>query len=114
VGTFSFAVRATDNARSAVTSQFRIIVNLPTVPPINISGLPATADAAHQFGLQIGPAAPFPATISGQAILTFSQTWEAATGRFNSRPAAPRRNLRFPPAAPAQASRHRSPCKPVP
>jgi len=71
-GAFSFAVRVIDSARSSATNQFRINVNLPPVPTISISGLPSTSGPAQQFGLQISLASPFPAPLSGQAILTFS------------------------------------------
>ena len=71
-GTFSPAVRVIDSARSTATNQFRINVNLPTVPAASISGLPSTASAAQQYGLQISLASPYPVPISGQVILTFS------------------------------------------
>src|ERR1051326_5442015 len=71
-GTLSFAVRVIDSARTPVTGQFRININLPTLPSISLSGIPATADPATQFGLQINLASAFPAALSGQAILSFS------------------------------------------
>jgi hypothetical protein len=71
-GTFSFAVRVIDTARLSVANQFRININLPSVPSVNISGLPAVVDPMQQYSLQIGLSAPFPVPLSGQAILNFS------------------------------------------
>jgi len=68
-----FAVTVSDSTKVATaTNQFRINVNLPTVPSVNPSGLPATAGPAQQYGLQISIVSPYPVTILGTAILTFS------------------------------------------
>ena len=71
-GSISFAVRVTDSAHTTVTSQFRINVNLPPLPAVTISGLPATAGPAQQFSLQVALASAYPAALSGQAILSFT------------------------------------------
>lgn len=71
-GTFSFAVRVIDTARLSAVNQFRININLPSVPSVNISGLPAIVAPMQQYNLQIGLSAPFPVPLSGQAILNFS------------------------------------------
>ena len=68
----AFAVRVIDDARVSTTAQFRINVALPAVPRLTISGLPPTAGAAQQFGLQVAIDSTFPAALTGQAILTFS------------------------------------------
>jgi len=75
-GKVSPAVTVSDSTKVATeTNQFHINVNLPTVPSISISGLPATAGPAQQYGLQIGfceGCSPYPVPILGTAILTFS------------------------------------------
>jgi hypothetical protein len=68
----AFAVRVIDSARVSTTAQFRINVALPRVPRVTVSGLPSTVGPAQQFALQIAIDAPFPAALTGQAILTFS------------------------------------------
>jgi hypothetical protein len=49
-----------------------MVVNLPPAPSANILGLPQTADPAQQLTLRVSLDAPFPAAITGQAILSFA------------------------------------------
>lgn len=72
-GTFNPAVvTVTDAALNHYSDNFTITVNLPPIPAITITGLPATADPAGQYTLGITLASAYPADITGQAILTFS------------------------------------------
>jgi hypothetical protein len=45
---------------------------MPPAPPVNVSGLPATAGPAQQFQIDIGLGSMYPAAITGTAVLTFS------------------------------------------
>ena len=71
-GTFGIAITVTDSALANSQDRFTLNINLPPVPGVTFSGLPATALPAQQYTLQITLAASYPAPITGQAILTFS------------------------------------------
>ena len=71
-GSFGVAITVTDNLLSHVSDRFTMNISLPSLPAVLFSGLPATADPAAQYPLQVTLASPFPAAITGQAILTFS------------------------------------------
>ncbi len=72
-GTFNpVVVTVTDAALNHYADNFAMTVSLPSLPAVTIAGLPAAADAAAQYPLTITLAAPYPADLSGQAILTFT------------------------------------------
>ncbi len=71
-GTYSFTVRVTDSVRTTYVDLFRINVSLPPTPSAVISNLPASAQPAEQLPFQISLSSPFPALISGQALLSFA------------------------------------------
>jgi hypothetical protein len=71
-GSLSFTVRVTDNAQTTVVDLFRLRVNLPAAPSVQISGLPETAQPAQQFPLRVSLGNPFPAPITGQVLLSFA------------------------------------------
>ena len=71
-GNFGLAVTVTDNVLSNFSDRFTLTIKLPPTPDATISGLPATVAPAQQYTLQVNLASPFPAPISGQAILSFS------------------------------------------
>jgi large repetitive protein len=71
-GTASFTVRITDSRGGVATRGLSIAVGLPAIPPITITGLPATLPPGQQpnIGLQITQ--PFPAPITGRMTLEFT------------------------------------------
>jgi hypothetical protein len=71
-GNFGIAVTVSDNALANYSDRFTLNINLPATPGASIAGLPNSAGPAQQFPLQIAIDSPFPAPITGQAILTFS------------------------------------------
>jgi hypothetical protein len=70
-GAFTFTIRVTDSVRTTVLDLFRLTINVPTLPDLRLTGLPATADPASQPQLQLSLASPFPVALSGQLVLTF-------------------------------------------
>jgi len=54
-----------------VLDLFRLTINVPTLPDLRLTGLPATADPASQPQFQLSLASPFPVALSGQLVLTF-------------------------------------------
>jgi len=71
-GNFGVALTVTDNALANFSDRFTLNINLPPAPGASISGLPGSVEPAQQFSLQVAIDSPFPAPITGQAILTFS------------------------------------------
>jgi hypothetical protein len=71
-GALSFTIRVIDSTQASSVNLFRLNVILPSLPAVQISGLPNNTDPAQQIGLEISLAASFPVDLSGQAILSFS------------------------------------------
>jgi hypothetical protein len=71
-GTFTFAVRITDSARSSATDLFRLAVNLPALPQIQLTGLDPSVDAAAQPRLEFSLSSPYLTDLSGQLTLSFA------------------------------------------
>jgi len=71
-GDFPVAISVSDAALNRVSDRFTLTIKLPSVPAVSLSGLASTADPAAQYPISVTLASPFPAPISGQAILTFS------------------------------------------
>jgi hypothetical protein len=71
-GDFPIALTVVDAALTAVSDRFTLSVRLPAPPAITLAGLPATADAASQFPIQVSINAPYAAAITGEAALTFT------------------------------------------
>jgi len=70
-GIFTPVITVTDSSLNSARDNFTLLVQLPTPPPLTISGLPDTAGAAQQFPLQVSLGSPYPAAIQGQLILSF-------------------------------------------
>lgn len=71
-GTFPIAITLSDAALSHVSDRFTLKINLPPAPRVLVSGLPGSADPAEQYSIQVALESPFPAPITGQAVLTFA------------------------------------------
>ena len=71
-GSFAIAITVSDTTLANFSDRFTMNVALPTPPPVTFSGLPATVSPAQQYSLQVSIGAPYPAPITGQAILSFS------------------------------------------
>jgi hypothetical protein len=70
-GNFGIAITVTDGALTSLSDRFTLNINLPAAPNATLSGLPATVAPAQQFPIQVAIDSPFPAPITGTAILTF-------------------------------------------
>ena len=71
-GNFAVAITVTDSALANLSDRFTLNINLPSAPDATLSGLPASVGPAQQFQIQVTTDSPFPAPITGQAILTFA------------------------------------------
>src|SRR5690349_3846434 len=65
-------ISVNDSALNHYADNFSLTVGLPALPSVTFSGLPATADPAQQYGLKIVLSSPYPALVTGQAIIGFS------------------------------------------
>ena len=70
-GVSSVTVRITDAAGTAATQALSIVIGLPPLPPVVISGLPQTLPPGTQTNVTIHLAAPFPGTVTGTLTLVF-------------------------------------------
>jgi len=70
-GTATFTVRITDAAGTAATQALSILIVLPPLPPVVISGLPQTLPPGTQTNITIQLAQPFPVTVTGTLTLVF-------------------------------------------
>ncbi|MEK7403585.1 MAG: putative Ig domain-containing protein, partial [Acidobacteriota bacterium] len=70
-GNFSFSVQVTDSAGASFVTAFTLVLSLPSVPALNVTGLPETANPAQQPSLQLSLAAAFALEITGQVTLAF-------------------------------------------
>jgi hypothetical protein len=71
-GTFPVAITVSDAALNHYSDRFTLAINLPTPPPVQLSGLPDNAQPAQQYAIQVALSSPYSSPITGQAILTFS------------------------------------------
>jgi hypothetical protein len=71
-GSFSFAVTVADSTLNHYSDRFSLNVDLPSTPPVTLTGLSGVVPPAQQFPIQIALGAPFPVDIAGQAILSFA------------------------------------------
>lgn len=71
-GTSNFTVRITDSLGTAATRALSITVGLPPLPPLNITGAPATLPPGQQTNVGVQITQPFPAPITGRVILEFT------------------------------------------
>jgi hypothetical protein len=65
-------VRVTDSARSSITDLFRLAVNLPALPQLQLTGLDPVIDAASQPHLEFSLSSPYLVDLSGQLTLSFA------------------------------------------
>ena len=71
-GSFAIAISVSDNVLGRFTDRFTLNVVLPPAPSVTLSGLPPVVEPAKQYSLDLSIGSPFPAVITGQALLTFS------------------------------------------
>lgn len=69
-----------DSTLKSYQDNFSLTVNLPTVPAMTVSGLPASVAAASQYPLQVAISSPYSVDITGQLIIGF----QASTGLGDS------------------------------
>lgn len=71
-GAFALAISVRDAGLNSVSDRFTLNIALPPPPSVSLSGLPAAVDPAGQYPITVALGAPFPAAITGQAILSFT------------------------------------------
>jgi large repetitive protein len=71
-GTTTFSVAVTDSTGASVNRQFSFTAGLPSVPTLNLTGLPATSNPASQSSLGIGISTAFPLPVTVDLTLTFA------------------------------------------
>ena len=70
-GNFAPVITVSDSALTTYRDNFGLSVQLPALPSISLSGLPASSTAAQQFALAVAITAAYSAPINGQVTLTF-------------------------------------------
>ncbi|MCC6363672.1 MAG: putative Ig domain-containing protein [Bryobacterales bacterium] len=71
-GNSAFTVQVADNNKATASASFQLAVRLPGTPPLTITGLPETVNAALQPRVSLSIGAPFPVPITGTLTLTFT------------------------------------------
>ena len=71
-GTFNFTVQVSDTAHTTATQIDTIVVGVPALPTVSITGLPGDVQALQQPALDISLDTPIPVAITGTATLAFS------------------------------------------
>lgn len=71
-GTFSFTVRVIDNTRATATASFALVVRMPDLPTITVTGLASTVSAAQQPRVSITLGSVFPIPVEGRLTLAFA------------------------------------------
>jgi large repetitive protein len=70
-GAATFAITVTDSTRASVSASFTVTFALPVLPPVTLSGPPATANPLQQSNVQLAFGAAFPVAVTGTLTLTF-------------------------------------------
>ncbi len=70
-GTFNFTVEVTDAASLRTTRDDTLVVNLPSMSTLRVSGVPATLGPMQQPQVEVVMANPYPAAITGRLNLAF-------------------------------------------
>jgi hypothetical protein len=70
-GTFNFTVEVTDSASLRATRVHTLVVDLPTVAALRVTGVPATLSPLQQPQLEVVISNPYPVEITGRLNLSF-------------------------------------------
>jgi Putative Ig domain len=71
-GDFTFTVRVTDSVAATWVDLFHMTLVLPTLPSLQITGLPESINPAEQHSIAVALSSPYAADLAGQLILTFA------------------------------------------
>jgi hypothetical protein len=71
-GTFNFTVQVSDAANTTATRVHTIVVGVPALPAVSVSGLPGDVQALQQPSLDISLDSPYPVAITGTVSLAFT------------------------------------------
>jgi len=71
-GTFTFTAQVTDNQQNTASAAFTMVVRLPSIPPVTLSGISETVQPAQQPRVGVAIGAPFPVPINGTLTMTFT------------------------------------------
>jgi hypothetical protein len=71
-GAYSFTATVADSAGARASATISLAATMPAAPAAQITGLPATADAAAQPSFGIMLQSPYPFRIQGKLVLTFT------------------------------------------
>ncbi len=70
-GVFNFTLQVKDSIGAAATKAFTISVVPPTVPQVNVAGVPPTSPAGQQISFSLSLTSPYPLDITGEIALSF-------------------------------------------
>lgn len=79
-GQLLFTVTVRDAALTSVSALFQLSVVPPSLPPVTISGMPATAQPLQQYQINVSLGSSYPANVTGTALLTFAPDSGAGDG----------------------------------
>jgi len=71
-GSFTVTVKVTDSAGNTASTSISWSVTLPSPPPVNFTGLPATGSSASQSTLQVVLGSTYPVDVTVTLTLTFT------------------------------------------
>jgi hypothetical protein len=70
-GAFNFTLQVKDGAGASATKTFTISVVPPSVPQVNVSGVPPSSPAAQQISFSLSLTTAYPLDITGDITLSF-------------------------------------------
>lgn len=71
-GDFQFGIKVTDSGQASVTKSFQLHIDLPSLPPVRLTGVGGSASPAQQVSPGIALASTFPVAVTGTITLTFT------------------------------------------
>jgi hypothetical protein len=71
-GTFNFTIQVADAAGTTTTRVHTIVVGVPALPNVSVSGLPGDVQSLQQPAIDIALDAPYPVPITGTLSLAFA------------------------------------------
>jgi hypothetical protein len=71
-GTFNFTVQVKDSNGATAIQAFSISITPPSLPQVNVSGVPESASSAQQINFSVELASAYPLDITGTITLTFT------------------------------------------
>jgi hypothetical protein len=70
-GTFTFTVQVTDSNGATASQPFTISITPPSLPQVNVSGVPESSTAAQQITFGVALASVYPLDVTGTITISF-------------------------------------------